>query len=308
MKNVLKSFTITIVILLFFGKALSQKIPKSVSLPGKKPVVLKPYGRLGGLACIEPSGLVKSRVWENIYWSHNDSEDEPRIFPVRREGSVVESRRYNLLEGIVIPDAVNVDWEDIATDNAGNLIIGDFGNQGGNDRRDLVLYIINEPSPTQRKTCVKSRIFFSYPDQKKIPDDILNFDAEALFWTNERLYILTKHRSNTYTKLYRLDSIVPDKVNPLTLLDTFDIRGQVTGADVTPDGKKLAVLTYTAIWLFEVYIESDAYFDGRISWLPIDIGQCEAICFDGDNLIISSNEQGGDFYEIPLENLILVKE
>ena len=105
-----------------------------------------------------------------------------------------------------------------------------------------------------------------------------------------------------------MDSIVPGKVNPLTLLDTFDIRGKVTGADATPDGKKLAVLTYTAIWLFEVESESDAYFDGRTSWLPIDIGQCEAICFDGDNLIISSNEQGGDLYEVPLKSLVLVKE
>ena len=45
-----------------------------------------------------------------------------------------------------------------------------------------------------------------------------------------------------------------------------------------------------------------------ISWFPIDIGQCETICFEGDCLIISSNEEKGDLYEVPLSQLIKIRD
>lgn len=282
--------------------------PKSVRLPDREPVQLRPYAQLAGQARIEPSGLVKSRLWEGIFWSHNDSGDEPRIFPVHKDGSIVEPERYHNQEGVRIPDAVNVDWEDIAIDDRGNLIIGDFGNSSINNRRDLALYFVIEPYPTMGKTSVKQKVFFSYPDQRAVPATKKNFDSEALFWARGKIYILTKHRSDTYTKLYRLDSMTPAEVNPLTLLDTFNIDGKVTAADADPDGNRLAVLTYSAIWLFEIEDNSDNYFDGRISWLPIDIGQCEAICFDGDTLILSSGEGVGDLFEVPLDRLSVVKE
>ena len=305
----LSNALVLIAMLFFAGCAVSsEERPKRVTLPDMEPVALQAYGQLQGAARIEPSGFIKSRLWDDIYWSENDSGDDPRIFPVRKDGSIVESERYPDYEGVRIPDAVNVDWEDIATDDKGNLIIGDFGNSSINDRRDLVLYFIIEPYPTMGKTSVRKKVFFSYPDQKSFPATNRNFDSEALFWARGKIYILTKHRSDPYTKLYRLDTMVPAEVNPLTLLDTFDIQGQVTAADATPDGKRLAVLTYDAIWVFEVNDDSDRYFDGRISWLPIQIGQCEAITFDGDSLIISSDEGAGYLFEVPLSRLISVKE
>ncbi len=310
MKNLLNSFLITVVIFMFFGNTLSQLITKSVSLPDKKPVSLKPYGSLGPPANLEPSGFVKSKLWKDVYWSHNDSGDIPRIFPVSHDGKIITSQRNQNYTGVLIPDAVNVDWEDIATDNSGNIYIGDIGNNHQN-RRDLVIYIINEPYPEQGKTSVKSKIFYSYPDQTEIPAKKENFNAEALFWANEKLYILTKHYDDTHTKLYRLDSAEIGTVNTLTLLDRFDTRSNVTAADVTPDGKKLVLLTNEMIWLFEVKDNSDVYFDGKISWLPIEIEDyepAEGITFDGDYLIISAGEQGGYLFKVPLSYLIIVRD
>ena len=209
-------------------------------------------------------------------------------------------------KGIQIPDAVNVDWEAITTDDQGNLIIADCGNNFS-IRRDLVLYIVKEPYPPQTVvTCVSSRILYYYPDQKDFPPEKNDYDAEAIFWRNGRIYILTKHRSDTLTKLYRLDSVNPLKDNPATLIGKFDIHGQISGADVSLDGKKIAILAYNSVWLFEVSENSDDFFNGRISWLPIKVEHCEAICFDNDKLIIVSEK--GYLFELKTEDLIAVRQ
>ncbi|MCK4386211.1 MAG: hypothetical protein KAW52_08115, partial [candidate division Zixibacteria bacterium] len=146
----------------------SEKL-MSVSLPDKAPVTLAPYGNLNFSPINESSGLVKSRLWSNVFWTHNDSGDEPRIFPVKRDGGVIKPEWAEEYAGIKIGDAVNIDWEDIATDNDGNLIIGAFGNNG-NTRRDLAVYLVKEPFPSQAiATRIGLKIPFYYPDQESIP-------------------------------------------------------------------------------------------------------------------------------------------
>lgn len=280
---------------------------KSVRLPDLKPVKLAKYASLEIPANIEPSGLVKSRLWNDVYWAHNDSGDIPRIFPVRRDGTIYASERYGAAHGVHIPDAVNVDWEDITTDDKGNLIIGDFGNSEQNDRRDLCLYIIFEPHPTVGQTSVQRKIFFAYPDQQEIPSPVRNFDAEALFYAHDHVYILTKHRSDTGTTLYRLDTMDPFKTNMLTKLESFDTQGQVTGADASPDGRRLAVLTYKGVWVFDA-AEKERWFDGAIRWMPTEDEDQEAITIDGDHLIVSAGEGDGYLYDIPISKLTVVRK
>ncbi len=277
-----------------------------ISIPKSAPVVLRPYGKFHFGHIKEPSGLVKSRLWPDVFWIHNDSGDEPRIFAVRRDGSIIKPEGVQNYAGIKIVNALHIDWEDIATDDVGDLIIGDFGNNI-NIRRDLAIYVLKEPNPSEIvKAAIGKKIMFYYPDQKVIPPKNYNFDAEALFWARGKIYLLTKHRADTLTKLYRFDSLDPAKVNPLTLVDSFDIGGQVTAADASPSGSQVAVLTYNAVWLFETKEGSDRYFDGKISWLPINARQCEGICFDNHKLIVS-NEQG-NLFEIKVDDLMVVRE
>lgn len=277
-----------------------------ISFPQIAPVELQPYAKINFPVINEASGLVKSRLWEDVFWTHNDSGDEPRIFPITRTGKIIKPKWMKNYKGIQIPDAVNVDWESITTDNLGNLIIADCGNNS-NTRRDLALYFVKEPYPSETvTTCVSSRILYYYPDQKSIPPEKKNFDSEAIFWANGKIYILTKHRSDTFTKLYRIDSMDPFKENPAKLIDKFDIQDQVTGADISPDGCNLVVLVNNAIWLFEATDNSDNYFTGKISWLPIKAEGCEAICFDNDSLIIANEE--GELFKLKIDDLIVLKE
>jgi len=296
--------SLLVVITANFGNCQHSSESRKVLLPEKEPVVFQPYSKISFKPIKEASGLVKSRHSDNVFWTHNDGGDEPRIFPITRNGNLRKPEAKKKYSGTFIKDAKNKDWEDIATDNEGNLIIGDCGNNK-NKRKDLALYIIEEPIPsTTPKVKIKAKIRFYYPDQQGFPPENRNFDGEAIFWARGKIYLLTKHRSDNFTKLYRFDSVDVEKLNPLTLLSRFEIHGQVTAADASIDGKKIAVLTYSAVWLFEMPDSSDDYFAGKISWLPISANQCEAICFDGDNLLIANEQR--ELFKVPLNNLIVI--
>lgn len=274
------------------------------SLLEHAPTLLQRCGILSLPAITESSGLVRSRTHPGVFWTHNDSGDTARIFAVRRDGSPIIPKGSKVYDGVRIFGAVNEDWEDIAADDAGNLIIGDVGNNNGN-RRELALYVVPEPDPLAAATARGARrVPIVYPEQRNHPD-ARSFDAEAVFWARGKIYVLTKHRSGSQTTLYRLDSEDSVRPNVLTPVGVFDTQGPVTGADASPDGTKLAVLTYTSVWLFVVGEGSDDYFAGRVAWMPIFAKQCEAICFDGDTLLIGNEQR--DLYEVGLDRFIPVK-
>lgn len=295
--------------ILYFGCSCSWSKDQiiRVTLPDKEPVVLEPYGKIQFIQINECSGFVKSRNFSDVFWMHNDSGDKSRVFAVHKNGSLIKSQKAGgAYDGVTITLAKNQDWEDIAVDDQRNLIIADSGNNR-NLRKNLAIYFVKEPNP-EEKSMAKAykKILFHYTDQDSFPPAKMNFDAEAIFWANGKLYLLTKHRSDTLTKLYRFNALHEHKSNPLTPISTFDIRGMVTAADVSPDGKKLVVLTYSGVWLFETKGKSYNYFKGKISWLPIVAKQCEGICFDGKTILISNEQR--ELFELATDQLIVVKE
>ena len=270
---------------------------------------LQPIARIEPEVIDESSGIIKSKSYPDTYWTLNDSGGEAAIYPITIEGKGIqtdwEKSRMKPFTGIQIPNTVNIDWEDIALDGNGNLIIGAFGNNN-NFRKDLAIYIVPEPDPRNAwMTRSLKTITFHYPDQKDFPPkkSLRNFDCEAVFTYQGKIYLLTKHRGNNKTKLYRFDRMEIGENNPLTLLDEFNlIDSMVTAADVSPDQSKLAVLTYKSVWIFEPGEEgSDDFFKGNIHWYPIKARQCEAICWDNNNELIITNEQR-DIFKIYLKD------
>lgn len=276
-----------------------------VILPEILPVSLKPYAEIQAPYINEASGLVKSKLWKNVFWTHNDSGDEARIFPINRQGELLKPEWMQNYVGIQIPDAVNVDWEAITTDDAGHLIIADIGNNS-NTRRDLTIYYINEPYPWETvTTSIYKKIRFYYPEQKEIPSLVKNYDAEAVFWNDHYIYILTKHRSDSNTRLYRIDPSLEELEIPAEFLEEFNTQARVTGADMDSTGKKIAVLTETSLWLFERSVDSQKFFSGSVYWIPLELTQPEAVCFDGPYIIILN--ETGELYRIEQINLHLLK-
>jgi hypothetical protein len=253
-----------------------------------------PYGRFTEKAIKESSGFVKSRQFENVFWTHNDSGDKPRIFATTEKG--------DLIREIAVPAAKNIDWEDIAVDNSGHLIIGDFGNNR-NTRRDLTIYIVEEPNPYETDVAkVIKRVPFQFPDQQAYPDPLnMNLDTEAAFWANGHLYLLTKHRSDRKTKLYKFGTLENDQKQTITRIGEFEIDGMVTAADASPDGQKLVVLSYEYIYLFEKPKDSDNYLAGEFKRVLLEARQSEAIAFAGTNLLLTNEQR--EIYKLPLSYL-----
>lgn len=282
---------------------------------GSEPIRLQPSASLAQGPARENSGIVASRRHDDVFWMINDSGDEPRVYPVRADGTVYGASRgapnsdgmagnYST-SGILVGGAINVDWEDIALDAADRLLIPDFGNNS-NDRRDLVIYVLNEPRPGAGRTTWREKWFFRYPQQADFParEDDFNYDAEALFTIGTTAYVLTKHRSDTHTRLYRLDDPQPHRVNELELLGRFDIGGRVTAADASADGLRLLVATYQALWLFERTTLEEPFFDGRVSRLRFKASQVEAACFvdaSAEQLLLA-DEKDAVLFELALRD------
>lgn len=266
---------------------------------------LGPGKPLGAGPARENSGIVKSRQWPDLYWMHNDSGDEPRVYPVHRDGSTYPNERYLDEPGVLIGGAINVDWEDVAMTASGQLVVADCGNNG-NDRRDLAFYFLAEPAPTAGRTAPLRRVFFRYPEQRQFPApaDNFNYDAEGVFTLGDDVYLCTKHRSDTRTRLYRLTETPGEEVHPLEYLDQFDVRGQVTGADADATGERTVLLTYQTLWLFDVE-DRERPLSGPVKWLPYRGAEdVEAVCFaDAETLLVAA-EAEGRLYEVPVNKFV----
>lgn len=240
----------------------------------------------------ESSGLVESRAWPGVFWTHNDSGDGPRVFAVRADGS--------LLREVAVQGAVNVDWEEIATGEAGRLWIADTGNNS-NDRRDLTVYGLPEPDPAGAGPVRVDRVIHvHYPEQVAFPDPgARNFDAEALFWADGTLWLLTKHRSDLKTVLYRFPALEGEVA--LEAVQTFELGGDpnryggsATAADLDPSGRYLALLSYHALFVFERPTEGRSWLGQLVHRVDLDqdiLRQCEGVTWDGSTVLIS-NEEG----------------
>ena len=298
---------IYLVILLISVSLLSAQDVIKVELPQADTLTLESYTNFDFAELDESSALVKSRVWDDVYWTLNDSGGKNRIFPISRDGELYRAEWYEKEDGgVYIGDAVNIDWESMTTDDDGNLYIGACGNNYS-VRKDLCIYIFKDPHPIATGTTrYYQKVNFYFPDQKEYPagENDSNYDCEALIWAQGRLFVLTKHRSDSLTKLYAVNSMYAERINPLTYVSTFDINGSVTDAECNDDGTKLAVLTYDGIWVFEG--EVGEWFNGKIKWQPIKAKQCEGICWDDEETLLITNEQT-DMFEVKVVDLIEVQ-
>ena len=237
----------------------------------------------------ESSGLVTSHVHPGLLWTHNDSGNAPWLYGVDRSGALKAKVR--------VSGGTSEDWEAIASDRQGHLWIGDIGNND-NDRTDLAVHRVPEPSLDAKQVKVDRTVRFRYGDQERLGKKPKNFDAEALFWADETLWLATKHRSDTRTTLYRFPALEGDVV--LEPVESFDVGGgdlpfggMVTDAAVHASERQLALLTYHALFVFTRGAEGRWFSSPprvtRFKGERRGRGQCEALTW-GETGLLYTNE------------------
>ena len=276
---------------------------------GLRPDVI---GKIAAKSISEVSGMAKSAGYENTYWVVNDSRNGTRLFAVNREGNTIiptfsrfsyygeeKVEGKELWPGFRVLYAENIDWASMTIDES-YLYTADTGNNF-NNRRDLGIYLISEIDPTASTQSAAIRFIpVHYPEQEEFPGlGERHYDSEALFLFEDSLYLITKHRDQSGSfepgaNLYRLDSNDEDASNALTLIENHPKMMAVTGAELSPDGSMLAVISYNDLWIFDRPEQGDHWLSSSHRRYPLDtlyVGQVETIIWDDDSTLVISNEQ-----------------
>lgn len=249
----------------------------------------------------EVSGIQKIKGFD-LLWMINDSGNSAVIYGVETNGEILRK---------VFVNAKNNDWEDITSDEEGNLYIADFGNND-NKRRNLRILKINSQDFLRKDEVTVEKIKFSYPQQTKFPPKKKKrfFDAESLLYKNGFLYIFTKSDvkgSYGKTTLYKVPAIkgthVAQRISSFETCFSQDCR--ITGAAISPNGKKVALLNHQSIFVFTNF-NNDDFFSGDVKEFYLDhISQKESISFEDNETLYITDEKsksiGGKLYRFKLK-------
>ncbi len=267
-------------------------------------VTLRVAGKLDPRLVPECSALWPSPTLPGVFWTLSDSGASPRIVPVRADASRVPGQG-GFWDGPLLRGAVNVDWEAIAGDERGLMVVGDVGNNVSR-RKELALYLFQEPAAGATEIPDVRKVTFAWPDQTAFPDPELSHDCEAMFLLRGKLYLLTKHRRDTLTDLWRADIPATGGRAALTKLARFDVGGMVTDACLSPDRTSLAVLTYRNVWVFDLPPTGEDFFRGRARYAPLSPPmfsfQLEGCAWADPAHLLLGSEQG-DLFRLPLSQL-----
>jgi hypothetical protein len=274
----------------------------------------KSLGSILELEIESSSGVISSVERENFYWTHDDSIDYGETPKTYITGFKFDENGITQPQKVVLDGVMNVDWEDIAKDKSGNLIIGDIGSNIV--RKDFILYRFKEPKKGQKliKKEEIENIVFRFPGGEE-------YNNEALFYGDNGFYILTKEYGKT--KMYRLPESKIDtrRVNIVDYIGEFEFLGNsklaslmdaVTGADISEDGLTMAFNTYKGIYLFKRDKKNTNFFDGEVYYLPLKWDfrkfQYEAITFidKGKKLLLTSEQ--GEIYKVKIDDFQLMRE
>ena len=253
----------------------------------------------------ETSGLV---FLHNKYLiTHNDGGNKSEIY-------LLDTNGRHLLT-IDVDEAKNQDWEDIALDDKGRLYIGDIGNNY-NNRKKLQIYILRSGFEFDKNRKVNAdKITFTYEDQKSFPPDKnnMNFDAEALIWKDDKIYIFTKCRSKPFTGVSNVYVIpaepgqyIAKKIGAFQFCSSAWQFCGVTAADYNPSTKELLVMTYSRMHIYSDFPNHE-FWKGKHSVFSLPgIKQREAICYASKNSWFMTDEYkygfgGGNLYKVSLK-------
>lgn len=258
----------------------------------------------------EISGLAASRNHPGHFWAINDSGNSAELQLMDSEGRHRAS--------VPVVGIANIDWEDLASfelEGRRYLLIADTGDNGG-IRSELVLHVIEEPTSLEAPARLAWSVRFRWPDGPR--------DCEAAAVDPLRGEVLLVSKKRVPPELFRVPlrptgvQAVAEHLGNLPGIEQPDAgdlrrspiygryRAQVTAADLSPNGRVLAVLNYRSVHFIVRPRNGDwaPALVGKPShltlpWMP----QAEAIAFatDGLSLVIGSEQLPSPFLRYRVE-------
>ena len=219
-----------------------------------------PFARLAGLVTSrqldEISGLAASHVHEGVLWATNDGGNPARLYAI--------SRRGRLLARFDVAGVKNVDWEDLASFELHGrhyLLLADTGDNGGR-RPGFALHVFEEPGKLANGTLRPA-----WTIRARWPDGPRDCEAVAVDAAAGQVLLVSKKRvppelfalpladpRGAVVEARRIGRLagVPQVGAELRRRDPrlAALFSQVTAADISPDQRTLAVMTYGSVLFY----------------------------------------------------------
>ncbi len=230
----------------------------------------------------QASGVVASRINNNLLWHHNDgtASDKQVLFVTNYQGKSVkqfELKKY-----------FNRDWEDIAIvgdKNNATIYIGDIGD---NSHVYPLKYIYKFQEPkiegisSERVLIDKiDKISFQYSDGVKYDSECLMVDQ-----LSKDIYIITKSDTkNQSDKSYLFKIKYPQSTAHINTAERIlEIPFMsVTGGDISADNSEILIRTYIQVFYTKLRLNESIKDSFRRSFKSLPYlfePQGEAICFE----------------------------
>lgn len=196
----------------------------------------------------ETSGLACSRTTPGFLWAHGDENtgNNKKIVAVQPNGQLA-------MTVTISGDPGRDDWEDIATgvyNNQNYVFIGAFGDNDLEYKDAYYIYYFVEPAISSgTKNVSVNYIKFGYPDNKA-------HNTETLMYDNiEQMFYIVDKVEDSVCHLYKIPFRTDYGTGVQTLTEVCVLgNGQdfnyLTGGDITPDGRWMAIKSkkYVLLW------------------------------------------------------------
>jgi len=226
----------------------------------------------------ESSGVVASRRYTNVFWTHNDGGGPKKqvLYAIDREGN---TRAF-----FSVIDVTLHDWEDIAIDDAGHLFIGDTGNNDAK-RDTLAVYEMDEPNPQAAAGSISPKRAWNL----RLPQ--APFDCESLFVWKDQGYVISKVFDKARAQIFRFPLKETNEPLTLELVATTKIESPVTGADISADGRLLGLVAKNGAYVFRIDGEVTRVINVNPHHTKLKNMHIEGCCFVPDGLLATSERR-----------------